>query len=54
MKNLVKMIREAFKELERRYCLFCLETYFRSIETDDAKMYRILTQDIEDISSNGN
>lgn len=47
----MKKIREGFKKLENGYTLFCLEQKFRSMETKEARMFRILTEDIEAIPS---
>ena len=48
----MKKIREGLKTLENTYTLFCLEARLRSMETREARMFRIWTEDIEAISNN--
>ena len=51
VKNLLNKIHEGLKVLEDSFCLYCLEAKFRSMETKEARMFRIWTEDIEAIPS---
>ena len=51
IKNFLKWFREGLRDLEKSYRLFCLEAKLRSMETREARMFRIWTEDIEAISS---